>query len=91
MSNLWFNYVWASLKGNGPEAIVQTIVYGLIAIIFVPPVRRWFNCHMKAVHEKLDHVIFHSPEIPPFDPENPEPVAVKPPARRPRKAPARPR
>jgi len=71
---LWYGYFWPSLKGNGPEALVQTVVYGTVAAIFVPAVRRWFNDHMKALHEKLDdahekldHVIKHSADIPPFE------------------------
>lgn len=54
LSNLWFNYFWASLKGNGPEAIVQTVVYGLIALVVVPPFRRWVGDHMRSLHSKLD-------------------------------------
>ena len=69
---LWFGYFWPSLKGNGPEALVQTVVYGVIAIIFVPPVRRWFAGHMNAVHAKLDHIIKHHPAIPPFTPGPPQ-------------------
>ena len=38
---LWFGYVWPSLKGNGPEAVVQTIVYGAIAMAVYPPLRKW--------------------------------------------------
>jgi hypothetical protein len=54
VSNLWFNYFWASIKGNGPEALVQTIVYGIIAILFVPPIRRWFKAEYDKVHAKID-------------------------------------
>ena len=47
------------------------MVYGAIAVIFVPPVRRWFHGHFDAVkahieaenahlHRKLDHVILNS-------------------------------
>lgn len=80
MSHLWLGYFWPSLKGNGPEALVQTILYGLIALIFVPPVRRWAERHVHAlkehitaehakVHEKLDFVIKHHPDIPEFHPK----------------------
>ena len=66
MSNLWFGYAWPSIKGNGPEAIFQTVLYGAIAIIFVPPIRRWFVEEHKKIHAKLDHVIKHHPDIPPY-------------------------
>ena len=69
----WFGYTWPSLKGNGPEALVQTVVYALLAYLFIPPFRRWVNAHFKAqkkssddVHLKLDHIIKHHPDIPKF-------------------------
>lgn len=64
---LWFGYFWPSLKGNGPEALIQTAVYGALAYILIPPVRDWFNNHMKSLHEKVDHIIKHHPDIPPFE------------------------
>ena len=43
-----------SLKGNGPEALVQTLVYGIIAMVLIPPVRRWWGNEFAKVHaEKL--------------------------------------
>jgi hypothetical protein len=63
---LWFGYVWPSLKGNGPEAVVQTIVYGGIAYIFVPPFRKWLHGEFTHVHAKIDHIIKHHPDIPTF-------------------------
>ena len=54
LHNLWFNYFWSSLKGNGPEALVQTVLYGLIALAVVPPFRHWFERHVKSIHDKLD-------------------------------------
>jgi UPF0716 family protein affecting phage T7 exclusion len=96
----WFNYEWPSDKGNGPEAITEIIVVGIITALLVPPVRRWFlrgfhsikahitkehaaaKEHMEAehkkirdtmetehakIHEKMDHIIFHSPNIPDFE------------------------
>ena len=83
MSNLWFNYFWSSLKGNGPEALVQTVVYGAIAVAIWPPARKAIDRFAKrhaddlkahvaaenaAIHEKLDHVIKHHPDIPAFHP-----------------------
>ena len=40
LHELWFGYFWPSLQGNGPEALVQTVVYGAIALILIPPIRR---------------------------------------------------
>lgn len=73
LHHLWFGYFWPSDEGNGPEALQQTVVYGLLAVIFVPLVRKWFMARMAALHEKLDHahdkidhIIRHSPDIPEF-------------------------
>src|ERR1035437_517636 len=49
--HIWFQYFWPSLMGNGPEALVQTVAYGLIAYLFIPPFRRWINGHFKAQKE----------------------------------------
>ena len=51
---IWINYFWASLKGNGPEALVQTVVYGALAYSFVPAFRRFVNNHVRSIHVKLD-------------------------------------
>jgi hypothetical protein len=74
---LWFGYIWPSLKGNGPEALVQTIVYAGVAVAIYPPLRDWakreaekFHATEKAdrehLHAKLDHIIKHHPDIPEF-------------------------
>ncbi len=84
--NLWFNYGWASDKGNGPEALQQTVIYGLIAVVLIPPIRhaleRFAKRHVesikahaeaenKAIHDRLEHIIKHHPDIPdyPGDPK----------------------
>jgi hypothetical protein len=51
---LWYGYYVPSLWGNGPEATVQTVVYGGAAYLLIPPVRQWINNHMKSIHDKLD-------------------------------------
>lgn len=51
---LWYGYTYPSLRGNGPEAIVQTLVYAAIAFVLVPPVRKYINAHVKSLHDKLD-------------------------------------
>ena len=53
---LWFGYWVPSLWGNGPEAITQTIVYGLLALILIPPVRRFMRAEFHKVHEKIEAV-----------------------------------
>lgn len=74
---LWINYGWSSLKGNGPEAVVQTLVYAAAAVLLIPPVRRFVLAEFHKVHSKidkghlelhakLDHIIEHHPDIPPF-------------------------
>lgn len=55
LHHLWFGYFVPSLWGNGPEALFQTVLYGLIALVFVPPIRHWAERHVKAIHDKLDH------------------------------------
>ena len=67
MSNLWLGYFWPSLKGNGPEALVQTVVYGAIAAVFVPFVRHFIKREFNKVHAKMDHIITSHPDIPEFD------------------------
>jgi hypothetical protein len=62
LNYIWINYFWSSDKGNGPEGLQQTALYGAIALLFVPVVRRW----IKHVHAKLDHIIQHHPDIPSF-------------------------
>jgi ABC-type Fe3+ transport system permease subunit len=54
LSNLWFNYAWASDKGNGPEAIQQTVVYAAIAAILIPAVRRFLKFEFERLHTKIE-------------------------------------
>ena len=54
LHGLWFGYFWPSDKGNGPEALTQTVVYAAVGIYFIPKVRAWVNGHMAAIHKKLD-------------------------------------
>lgn len=73
---LWFGYVWPSDKGNGPEAIQQTLVYAAIAVIIIPPVRAIISRHLDSIHAKLDkshelmrHIIKYHPDIPNMEEE----------------------
>jgi hypothetical protein len=54
LSNLWFNYAWSSDKGNGPEAIQQTVIYGLVAIAVVPWVHRYIKAEFHKMHMKIE-------------------------------------
>ena len=53
---LWFDYGYPSLKGNGPEAIIQTIVYGMIAFAVYPPLRKWAKRETEHLHAKVDRL-----------------------------------
>ena len=72
---LWFGYAWPSLKGNGPEALIQTVAYAAIAIAIYPPLRGWVvrEAHRgeAELHRKLDHIIKYHPGIPDFPPTPP--------------------
>lgn len=57
--NLWFSYAWPSDKGNGPEAIQQTIAYAAIAVVFVPVVRRWIKREADKIHNELHAHLHH--------------------------------
>ena len=46
---LWYGYAWPSLKGNGPEALIQTIVYGALAVAIYPPLRKWATQEERAM------------------------------------------
>ena len=52
----WFGYEWPSDKGNGPEAITELIVLGIITAIVIPPIRRWFLSKFHHMHERLEEV-----------------------------------
>lgn len=53
LSNLWFNYAWSSDKGNGPEAIQQTIIYAIAAVVLIPPVRHFIKREFDKVHNSI--------------------------------------
>ena len=57
LNYLWINYFWSSDKGNGPEAIQQTVIYAVAAVIFIPPVRHFIKREFEKVHHKIDHVM----------------------------------
>ena len=67
---VWINYFWASLKGNGPEALVQTVAYAAVAVAVYPPLRKWATKEERAkraeLHSKVDHIIKHHPDIPDY-------------------------
>lgn len=67
---LWFGYAWPSLKGNGPEALVQTIAYAAVAMAVYPPLHRWVTKEERAMraelHRKVEHIIKYHPDIPDY-------------------------
>ena len=69
---LWYGYAWPSLKGNGPEALIQTIAYAAIAVAVYPPLRKWATKEERAMraelHRKVDHIIKWHPDIPDLPP-----------------------
>lgn len=50
---LWYGYAWPSLKGNGPEAVIQTVAYGAIALALVPVVRRFIRAEAALARGEL--------------------------------------
>ena len=59
IDHVWFTYFVPSLYGNGPEALVQTVVYGIIAMGVYPPLRHAAEREAKHLHAKLDKVVHH--------------------------------
>jgi hypothetical protein len=77
-------WVWpAGGSGGIPGDVVATLVWVILAAIattiFYPPVRkaveRFLKRHLQAetaeLHAKLDHIIEHHPDIPPYKSKNP--------------------
>ena len=62
---LWFDYGYPSLKGNGPEAIIQVTIGVLLAF------------GLKRAHDKMDHIIKHHPAIPPFSSKSAPPTGPR--------------
>jgi hypothetical protein len=75
---LHFGYLWPSIKGNGPEALAQTVVYFIIAAIFIPVVRKFIAREFAKVHHSihvhgteitahLHHIAKYTDGVPPFE------------------------
>ena len=75
----WDRWVWpAGGSGGIPGDVVATLIWVILAAItttiFYPPLRRgiekFIKRHLEAgtaeLHAKLDHIIEHHPDIPPF-------------------------
>lgn len=56
LSDFWFGYAWPSDKGNGPEAIQQTVVYAAVAVLVWPRARRAAH---RFVDRKADAIKAH--------------------------------
>ena len=50
---VWIDYFWSSLKGNGPEALLKSVVYAGIAMAVYPPLRKWAQRETGHIHAKL--------------------------------------
>ena len=74
------HWIWpAGGSGGIPGDVVGTLVWvimaAIITTVFYPPLRRsterFLKKHlasgMEELHAKLDHIIEHHPDIPPFD------------------------
>lgn len=66
LNYIWISYFWSSDKGNGPEAIQQTLLAVVAAAILIPVVRKAIKRESAHLHAKLDHLIKHHPDIPSF-------------------------
>jgi hypothetical protein len=51
--SLWYGYFWPSLKGNGPEALVQTVTYGAVGLTLIPVVRKFLRNEAKKAHLEI--------------------------------------
>jgi hypothetical protein len=56
---VWIDYFWSSLKGNGPEALIQTVVYGAIAAAIYPPFRDYLKKESEKMHGRLTDLEGH--------------------------------
>ena len=76
--HIWFTYAYPSLLGNGPEDLIRTTIAGVLAYVFIPQVRRFFERGWDKLHGRLDalhghhektqkmlqHIIDNHPDIP---------------------------
>jgi hypothetical protein len=82
-SSFFERWVWpAGGSGGIPGDVVATLIWVVLAAIattlFYPPMRRaiekFVKRHLEAstaeLHAKLDHIIKHHPDIPPFPSKN---------------------
>lgn len=82
-ASFWHDYIWpAGGSGGTPGDVFGTIEWTIIAVIvgsaIYPPIRRRVEAFVKRhaneankeLHEKLDHIIKHHPDIPDFKPKD---------------------
>jgi hypothetical protein len=60
LHTLWFGYFKPSLLSNGPEALVQTVVYALIAVAVWPPARRAVRRFVTAREQEAERLAAHN-------------------------------
>lgn len=56
ISYQWFAYWWPSIRSNGPEAITQVIIGGVVAVALWPMARKFARNEMKRVHSDITGV-----------------------------------
>lgn len=69
LHSLWFGYWYPSIKGNGPEDLLATILVAVLSAMLWPRIKAGWKAH----HAKLDrnfaalqHIAKHHPDIPPI-------------------------
>ena len=80
VASFFQHWIWpAGGSGGVPGDVFATLIWVIIAAIattvFYPPLRRavesFFKRHLRdttaELHAKLDHIIEHHPDIPPFE------------------------
>jgi hypothetical protein len=84
-TTFWERWVWpAGGSGGIPGDVVATFIWVILAAIattiLYPPMRRTLEAFVKRhiaagtaeLHAKLDHIIEHHPDIPPYHPKEKE-------------------
>lgn len=77
LHHIWFTYFWPSLQGNGPEDLFHLALLGaagwLATRVGKRIVAEWrehkakVEAHHALLQKKVDNIIEHHPDIPPFE------------------------
>lgn len=57
LHQMWFGYVYPSLKGNAPEDAFHLLVFAILGVVIYPPARKFFAKEWNHLHAKLDGII----------------------------------